>query len=251
MSFKNHFSELAETYAQHRPRYPKELFAHLASIAPGRRLAWDTGTGNGQAAVDLAAHFNRVIATDASEEQIESRLEHPAVEYRVEPAEKTSIEERSIDLTTASVAVHWFDLDHFYREVKRVSRPGAILAVWTYFFLSVSPEVDELIEEFYYETLAGHWSERLRYVEQGYENLPFPFEELEPPAFQIKAQWTLMNLQGFILSWSGTSSFMEQEGQKPVAEFLGRLAQAWGEEEMRRQVEWVLFMRVGRVKEAA
>lgn len=247
MTFKDHFSDLADTYAQHRPHYPQALFEYLATIAPAHKLAWDTGTGNGQAAVGLAAHFDRVVATDASEEQIESRLEHPSVEYRVEPAEETSIEDRSVDLTTASVAVHWFDLDRFYAEVKRVSKPGAVLAVWTYFFFSVSPEVDELIEEFYYKTLAGHWSDRLHYIEKGYETLPFPFQEIEAPKFQIAARWTLQQLQGFILSWSGTSSFMEKEGQKPVADFLDQLSEARGKSDHARVVTWDLYMRVGRV----
>jgi len=77
MKFRDHFSEQAQTYARHRPHYPDELFEYLASIAPGRDLAWDCGTGNGQAALGLARHFNRVVASDASSEQIKQATRHP------------------------------------------------------------------------------------------------------------------------------------------------------------------------------
>src|SRR5438128_9881923 len=70
MKFKDHFSKQAAGYAKFRPHYPQRLFAYLGSIAPSRQLAWDCGTGNGQAAVGLASLFDRVIATDASAKQI-------------------------------------------------------------------------------------------------------------------------------------------------------------------------------------
>ncbi|MES1194587.1 MAG: SAM-dependent methyltransferase, partial [Opitutus sp.] len=57
MSFEDHFSTQAATYARARPTYPPALFAELARLAPGNALAWDAGTGNGQAAVALAAQF--------------------------------------------------------------------------------------------------------------------------------------------------------------------------------------------------
>src|SRR5690606_4114436 len=69
-TFEDHFSQIAASYAQYRPQYPPTLYAYLAQNAPGRALAWDCATGNGQAALGLAAYFDQVIATDASAEQI-------------------------------------------------------------------------------------------------------------------------------------------------------------------------------------
>jgi hypothetical protein len=63
MGFKDHFSRQSAAYRQFRPGYPPELFAYLASIAPGRALAWDCATGNGQAAIGLAPHFTLVVVT--------------------------------------------------------------------------------------------------------------------------------------------------------------------------------------------
>ena len=116
MNFKDHFSKQAADYAKFRPGYPHELFVYLGSIAPSRQLAWDCGTGNGQAAVALASVFDRVVATDASEKQIANAQPHERVEYRVAPAENSGIDSRTLDLITVAQALHWFDLDRFYAE---------------------------------------------------------------------------------------------------------------------------------------
>jgi len=71
MTFKDHFSPLAASYAAYRPEYPHELFESVAGVAAWHRVAWDCATGNGQAAGGLAEYFAHVIATDASAEQIE------------------------------------------------------------------------------------------------------------------------------------------------------------------------------------
>ena len=95
--FEDHFSLQAGDYARFRPTYPPELFAYLASVAPGRRLAWDCGTGNGQAALELVRHFDRVVATDASVEQLARALPHERIEYRVERAEEIVLPPGSVD----------------------------------------------------------------------------------------------------------------------------------------------------------
>ena len=53
------FSDRAEAYSRHRPRYPDSLFEHLARLAPAPDHAWDCATGNGQAATGLVEHFAR------------------------------------------------------------------------------------------------------------------------------------------------------------------------------------------------
>ncbi|HET6821827.1 MAG TPA: class I SAM-dependent methyltransferase, partial [Anaerolineales bacterium] len=144
-NFEDHFSGHSEKYAQSRPRYPDEVYAYLASIAPGRSLAWDCGTGSGQAAIGLAKHFDNVYATDASAEQISHAYLHENVEYHAEPAEHVSLRDTSVDLVTVAVAIHWFNFDEFYREVKRVLKLDGILAAWTYNAVEISPEIDSLV----------------------------------------------------------------------------------------------------------
>ena len=185
-NFEDHFSKQSEQYALYRPRYPDKIYAYLASIAPGRSLAWDCGTGNGQAAVGLAKHFDKVHATDASAEQIALAYTHNKVDYRVESAEQVSLHASSTDLVTVAVAIHWFNFKEFYREVKRVLKPDGILAVWTYSLTEISPAIDELINQYYGEILGGYWPERIHYLEERYETIPFPFEEIVPPSFVME-----------------------------------------------------------------
>ncbi len=119
MTFQDHFSQAARDYARYRPRYPAALFAWLASLAPRRELAWDGGTGNGQAALGLIEHFDRVLATDASPEQLEHATPRERIEYRLARVEDVALEPGSVDLVTVGAAVHWFDLDPFYAAVRR------------------------------------------------------------------------------------------------------------------------------------
>jgi SAM-dependent methyltransferase len=247
MSFDDHFSKQAREYARYRPHYPRDLFTYLASMAPRRQLAWDCGTGNGQAARDLVSHFSRVVATDASAEQLTHAIPHERIEYRVERAENVSLEPGSVDLVTVAIAVHWFDLDQFYAAVRRVAAPGGILAVWTYHLPVIEPRIDWALKRYYSEVLAGYWPRQIDYLEHGYRNLPFPFEELAPPPFEMRADWDLGQLLGFLESWSATQRYQKERGQHPVRLIWPELAEAWGEETRRRSIRWPLHLRVGRV----
>lgn len=246
MKFEDHFSAQSRQYAQFRPLYPDAMYAYLASIAPGRSLAWDCGTGNGQAAVGLAGYFDRVSATDASADQIAHALPHPKVEYRVEGVEQVSLESGSVDLATVAQAVHWFDFDRFYAEVKRVLKPDGILAVWTYHLPQISPQVNMTLRRYYSEVLAGFWPERIRYLEERYRTLPFPFEEIVPPPFEMEARWDRNQLMGFLDSWSATQRYREQKRRHPLEEIWGELSGAWQDEKEKRMVRWEIHFRIGR-----
>jgi len=209
--FEDHFSGHAEQYAQNRPQYPDEIYAYLASIAPGHSLAWDCGTGNGQAAIGLAKYFDKVHATDASAEQISRAYPHEKVEYRVEPAEHASLDDASVDLVTVAVAVHWFNFDEFYAEVKRVLKPGGILSAWTYSLPEISTEMDQLVSEYYFDIVGEYWPERIHYLEERYQTLPFPFREITPPPFTMKIhwirlQWIFIVKGGGVISLKGNGS---------------------------------------------
>ena len=245
-NFEDHFSGQSQIYAQYRPQYPEEVYAYLASIAPERSLAWDCGTGNGQAAIGLAKYFDHVFATDASAEQISRAYQHPRVEYRVESAEHVSLANSSVDLVTVAVAIHWFNFDEFYREVKRVLKPNGLIAAWTYNLTQISPEIDELIHYYYHEVLKGYWPPRIQYLEQGYTSLPFPFEEIIPPSFAMHANWDLDQFVGFLNSWSATQRYKEQNGQHPMEQIWEKLLAAWGNEHDQRLVRWPLHFRIGK-----
>jgi len=245
MSFKDHFSKQAADYARFRPGYPRELFDYLVSIAPSRRLAWDCGTGNGQAAAGLASVFDAVIATDASEKQITNAELHERVDYRVAPAENSRIESGTVDLIMVAQALHWFDLDRFYAEARRVLKSDGVLAASAYNLLHINPAIDEVVNRYYYEVVGPFWPQERKLVEQ-FDNLPFPFHEIDPPKFEMTAQWNLDHLVGYLRTWSSTQRFMAAKGSDPLKQIMGELRAAWGTPEQTRNVIWPLTLRIGR-----
>lgn len=246
MSFDDHFSGHASGYARHRPGYPESLFAYIASIAPARDLAWDCATGNGQAAISLTRYFQRVIATDASGNQIEHAIPHERVSYAVAPAEHTAIESASLDAVTVAQAVHWFHLDAFYAEVGRVLKPDGVLAVWAYGGSLIDPVIDKLLIRLNRDILGRYWSEKVGLVDKRYSTLPFPFREIEAPEFMMEAVWSLDDLMGYLSSWSAWQKFMQQEGRDPIDEIRDELSAAWGSPGLKRDVRWKVHLRTGR-----
>jgi ubiquinone/menaquinone biosynthesis C-methylase UbiE len=201
--FKDHFSKQAAEYAKFRPRYPRQLFRYLASIASTRGLAWDCATGNGQAAVALAEQFDHVIATDASEKQVANAEPDTRVEYRVAPAEDSGIESNTVDLITVAQALHWFDLDRFYAEVRRVLKSEGVLAAWAYKLATITPAIDAVVNRYYSEVVGAYWPEERVLVEQ-FEDLEFSFAEITAPSFAMVAQWNLEQVLGYLRTWSAT-----------------------------------------------
>src|ERR671912_388529 len=159
----NPFATEAAQYAHLRPTYPESLFAYLSTTVASREVAWDCATGNGQAATHLARHFGGVVATDDSAEMIAHAPRDSRIEYRVAEAEDSSLEAHSVDLVTVASAIHWFDLSRFYAEVRRVVKPGGVIAAWTYYTPVFGNDVDALIEHLARDILADYWDARLHY----------------------------------------------------------------------------------------
>ena len=247
MTFKDHFSELAETYSKYRPTYPSELFEYFSSICNDHQQAWDCGTGNGQAAISLAGYFENVLATDGSKVQLDKALRHPQIIYRIDSAEKVSLKDGSVDLVTVAAAVHWFNFEKFYMEVKRVLKPGGIIAVWGYHLFSISSDIDKILVKYYKEILNDYWPENFVYVDNRYQNLPFPFEEIPPPQFDMITEWDFNQVAGFLDSWSGTKIYLQKTGRHPLNEIWNDLLKAWGDEQQKRIIKWPLHMRVGKI----
>jgi SAM-dependent methyltransferase len=249
MSFKDkdHFSGHADRYEAFRPTYPGALFAYLSSLCSIHDFAWDCATGNGQAAVALAPYFGTVIATDASERQVDHARPCENVQYRVAPADGAPVADASVDLVTVAQALHWFDLPRFYHEVRRVARRDGIVAVWCYQLHTVNPEVDAIVHRFYTDIVGPDWPPERRLVEEGYRTLGFPFHEIAPPSFQMVHHWDLNHVLGYLSSWSSTQRYQKRTGADPLDLIRGELSTAWGGPESTRDVTWPLHLRVGRV----
>ena len=246
-TFHDHFSSVANRYADFRPHYPAELFDYLATLAPRNSLVWDCACGNGQATLDLARRFDRVIATDASREQIASATPHPKVEFRVAPAEQSGLPDESVGLITVAQALHWFDLERFYTEARRVLSLGGVLTAWAYGINQVEgDDVNQLVQDFYTNTVGSYWPPERKLVEEGYRTISFPFGEITPPAFHMEAHWTLDQLLGYFSTWSATSRFIKATGRNPLESLSVELLRLWGDASSPRLIVWPLSLRIGR-----
>ncbi len=243
---KDNFSAQAVQYAQFRPHYPDELYEYLFSLPNEFRTAWDCGTGNGQVAARLSYKFEKVIATDISEAQLQQAVKKNNITYLLSRAENTSLPDKSIDLVTVATALHWFDIKAFFEEVKRVAKPGAYLAAWSYSLLRINPGIDPVIRHFYSHTLGPYWDPERRLMDEEYKTIPFPFEEVQAPPFQITVNWSMSMFLGYLSSWSSVQHYMRKEHTSPLDPLKEELLQFWQDDEVKELV-FPLFMRVGKV----
>lgn len=249
-AFKDYFSKQAGDYARYRPRYPEALFTYLASLCPHHDTAWDCATGNGQVALSLTQHFQQIYATDASEKQIAQTFAHDRVHYTIAPAEASQLPDRSMDLITVGQALHWFNLDNFYLEVRRVAKPTAILAVWCYDLLQIpqAPASIQAALQAYYDLTNPFWPPERELVNQQYQTIPFPFTEIVAPAFSMQIEWTIDHLLGYLFTWSATQRCIEQHGLAQIAEASENLKHAWDAVQPTQLIQWSLPLRVGQLK---
>ena len=247
MRIKDLFSQQAGLYALHRPTYPVELFQFVLQHVEHRDCAWDCATGNGQVAVVLSDHFKKVFATDISQSQLDQGQKKPNIQYAISPAEKTPFPDHYFDLITVGQAIHWFDFEKFYQEVRRVGKKGAWLAAWGYGLLRINSDIDPMIDEFYRDVTGPYWDPERTYVDQAYQTIPFPFQEIETPRFQILRNWDLPALVGYLNTWSSVQKYQTAVGRNPVDGFTEKLNATWGEPTLQHEVTFEVFLRVGRV----
>ncbi len=219
--FKDHFSKKSSLYKEARPTYPKALFEYLALLTKAHDLAWDCATGNGQAAVMLANYYKKVVATDASEEQIKQAVSKCNIDYRVSLAENSGLLDKTADLITVAQAFHWFCFEDFFKETKRVLKQNGFLAIWCYELLTTaSPNLNQLIGTFYQDIVGPYWPKERRHIENRYQDIQFPFEKLETPEFFIEPNWTLQELLNYFSSWSSTQYYQKDLNKDPIESWL-------------------------------
>jgi SAM-dependent methyltransferase len=245
MSFKDHFSRQSVAYRRYRPAYPPELLEFVAARAPDRRLALDCATGSGQAAVGLARHFDVVLAVDGSASQLAVAEAHRRVHYVAALAERLPVRDRSVSLVAAAQAFHWFDVDRFHAECRRVLVPGGVVAVWTYEKFRVDAAVDTVVDHFYTEVIGADWPAERRHVEQGYRSLPFPWQHETAPDFVLETDWDLEEVMGYLATWSAVQRHKDRLGHDPLPALRPQLAKHWQSGGTRR-LRWPIHLRIGR-----
>lgn len=242
---RNWFDAGGQAYARFRPEYPRELAQFLADVAPDRRLAVDVGCGNGQLTGLLAPCFERVVGLDPSADQIANAPPGDKIDYQCAPAEQLPLPDASASLITAAQAAHWFDLPAFYREVRRVGAPGAVLALVSYGVLSLEPALDARFQCFYRDEIGPFWPPERKLVDSGYATINFPFAEVAYPALEIRLDWRLDEFLGYLGTWSAVRSAREAGRADLLLAFARDIGAAWGDPHTKRPIAWPISMRIG------
>ncbi len=244
-TFKDHFSQVADAYANWRPTYPNALFEAITKVVPGNVEVWEPGCGSGQATRGLAARFANIFATDPSAAQIEQHWakEAEAVNVRVavEPGEATSLADRSVGLVAVAQALHWFDRARFFAECERVLRPGGVLAAWTYRDMVFSEDIAPAAGAFRAQ-IEPYWPSERAQVDAGYADYAWPFPALPAPTLWLTAEWSLPQLLGYLGSLSATARCRTATGRDPVQEHADALTSAWGDPQRERSMRWPLIL---------
>lgn len=242
------FEDKSDLYAASRPLYPEALFQFIASLATNRNEAWDCATGNGQAAVGLANHFNHVEATDISIGQISNAFANEKINYSVQPAEQTTFEKGHFDLINVAEALHWFDLDRFWDEVKRVLKPDGAFVTYFYTWSNVNEEIDETVERYIGKVIEPYWAPNIKLCWDEYKTIKFPFDAIETPKFELINDWDFRQYFNYLHTLSATRRCMDARGQQFFEEAKKQVSQIWGSANKKKRIKTPLTVVAGYVQ---
>lgn len=243
---KDNFSNQSKLYAAFRPHYPDAVFQLVFKHVHPFKTALDVATGNGQVAIVLAKKFEQVFATDISENQLAHAVKKNNIIYKKEAAEKFSFADESFDLITVAQAIHWFDFEQFYAEVKRTLKPNGIICVIGYGLLRVDDDVNPILDHFYKTVIGPYWDKERKHIDAAYQSIPFPFETIESPELFMEYEWSLDHFVHYMGTWSAVQHYIHEHGNNPIGcDMLQQLQAHWAVREIKK-VKFPLFIKVGR-----
>ena len=193
----------------------------------------------------LAVYFKRVIASDASEQQIAQATPSDNIDYAVMTAEAPSLEEATVDLVVVAQALHWFDVGSFFAGVDRVLKKQGILAVWSYGQHEVDAEFDAIVHHLYQQILGDYWLPERCLVERGYDDIQFPYAEIDAPGIELEVNCSLDQLFAYLISWSAVQRYMLALDENPLELVTDELTRVWGAATTKK-VSWPVTLYVSR-----
>lgn len=242
LKMKDLFSSHSQLYQKARPSYPKDVLDEILKHVNERTCAWDCGAGSGQFTQLLSPYFEEIVATDLSQQQLDQAPVLSNVQYLAQPAEHNEFASASFDLITVAQAIHWFNFDAFYKEVKRVLKPNGILAVVGYGLIQAeNTKLKNTIQHLYFETLKGYWDAERHYVDESYLTIPFPFQEIQVPKLHMEYEWSAIQLLDYFSTWSAIKHYQKQNSDDPLAE----LKQLFNQSDAVYKVQFPILLRVG------
>lgn len=164
----------------------------------------------------LSEHFSNVVATDISEQQLSKAEKKNNITYSISDSTHVELESGTADLVTVAQAVHWFNFENFYHEVRRVLKPNGILALIGYGVMRSDAATDKIIQEFYHTTMGPYWDKERKLIDEAYVNIPFPLHEVHLKNYSMKYTWTIDQLIGYFSTWSALQHYRKQTGEDPL-----------------------------------
>ena len=257
---KDNFSQNSENYLIYRPSYPEEVYNIICSCLETKQNVWDCGTGNGQVASRLAQDFETIYATDISQNQIKNAIQKENIIYLVEQAEHSSFEADFFDLIIVAQAIHWFDFEKFYQEVNRTLKKDGIFVILGYGKLEVDEEINKIIDRLYFDILGNYWDNERKYIDDNYQTIPFPFEEIsildvqktEKQELSHKPKWNVEQLIGYLNTWSAIKHYnkenaLNEEKLNLIASIYQELREIWNDNQP-KTVNFPTLFRIGKLK---
>lgn len=227
MSLIHQFDAVAGQYRLFRPHYPKALYAWLASLTGQHEVCVDCGTGNGQAAIEIAPYFQRTIALDSNANQIKHAVLHPLVDYHCLPVEAMEFSENSVDLIISASAAHWFDLPSFYSRCHHLLKFEGYIVLWTYTWPKTDSVAIQAILDEMKRFLDPYWSPQSLLHLNEYKHLPFPFQSIDSPSFQFDIEWDTDQLLNFLATWAAIQEYLQKVDVSFLQTFKKKFQARW------------------------
>lgn len=245
---KDLFSIQSKNYAKFRITYPKEIYKEIYKILKKNKIpfesAWDCGTGNGQVAKELSKKFQIVYATDISKNQIKEAIKKPNIFYFIESAENTTLKDNSINLITVAQAFHWFKFNQFYKEIKRVTKKPAILAIWCYSTcIFKDSKLNQLFYNFYKNILGSYWEKERKYVEEGYQNIKIPFKTILEKKIEYIIIFKKSKFLGYLSTWSSVQKYIQINNKNPLDFFKREIFYLW-DPKQKKEILFPIYLKI-------
>lgn len=221
------FNTKSNDYESARPVYPRELFEFLKRECYSTETAWDCACGTGQVSKSLVNYFNKVYASDINENQILNSFKSESVNFSVQKAEETTFSDSFFDTVCVAQAMHWFNLEKYFREVKRVLKTGGVFACWGYSFFKIEPDIDKVVKEILLDPIKPYWSSRNKILWDKYKDVTFPFKHIQTPEIEMNQIWTKSQLLDYVKTWSAYKRYMEDSSIDIGNIFMEKTRDIW------------------------
>jgi hypothetical protein len=76
--------------------------------------------------------------------------------------------------------------------------------------------INTMIQNLYAEKLDGYWDAERRYIDEEYQTIPFPFEEITVAEFKMQYQWSAAQLLKYLSTWSAIKHYCRKKSRSSI-----------------------------------